>query len=474
MSIIRRSLWTGATAAALLPACVLAQDASDAERALEAGRLEEAASIYRQLVAADPDDARRAFQYAYALHQAGAYEGAIELFTVAAASERFRAPALYNVACGQALLGRVDAGLGSLAGAVEAGFDGLDLLRSDSDLDALRADPRFGEIVDGLRRTMETTPYPPLTFDSIDERMKAEEADGFSGVLLVVRGGEVVHHGAYGMANRERGIPVGPDTIFAIGSTPIDFTKAGILLLDQRGKLDLDDPITTFFDDVPEDKRSITIRHLMTGASGLHDFHDLPTDRDPDHSWIDRDEAMRRIFAKALLFEPGTGDVHSHSAWGVLAAIVEIVSGRSYPAFVKAELLEPAGMSSTFFFGEAYPEDRMAVGYGDLKDGQINAPPYWGRTSWLVMGSGGQASTAMDLYRWNQAMRHGDILDEAHREMYFLAPGNVMEGGDQYGYQVYYTEGPETMFFLLTNVRRRANQRLARDVIDLVFSEMRR
>lgn len=83
------------------------------------------------------------------------------------------------------------------------------------------------------------------------------------------------------------------DTILAIGSTPIDFTKAGILLLAERGKLSLDDPITKYFDKVPDEKKAITLKHLMTGRSGLQDFHDVPEDRDPDHGWIDRAEAVK-------------------------------------------------------------------------------------------------------------------------------------------------------------------------------------
>src|SRR5262249_6077131 len=158
-------------------------------------------------------------------------------------------------------------------------------------------------------------------------RMKSEVERGFAGVVMVARDGKIVFNQAYGMANRDKKIPIKLDTIFAIGSTPIDFTKVGILLLAERGKLKLDDPLTKHFDNVPDDKRGITIRHLMTGRSGLQDFHDVPGDQDPDHSWIDRDEAVRRIFAQQLLFEPGKGRQHSHSAWGLLAVILEKASG---------------------------------------------------------------------------------------------------------------------------------------------------
>jgi CubicO group peptidase (beta-lactamase class C family) len=172
---------------------------------------------------------------------------------------------------------------------------------------------------------------PPVTWDALEARLNWEADHGFSGVVLVARDGKVVLHKAYGLANREKKIAMRPDTILAIGSTPIDFTRAGILLLADRGKLKLSDPVTQFFKEVPEDRRAMTVEHLLTGRSGLPDFHDVPTDRDPDHSWIDRDEAVRRIFRQKLLFPPGKQRRHSHSGYGLLAAVIEIVSGQSYP-----------------------------------------------------------------------------------------------------------------------------------------------
>src|SRR5262245_38914716 len=136
---------------------------------------------------------------------------------------------------------------------------------------------------------------PAVTWDALDARMKWEADHGFAGVVLVARDGKVAFHKAYGTANREKKIAMRPDTIFGIGSTPIDFTKAGILLLAERGKLSLNDPITKHLAGVPDDKKAITLAHLMTGRSGLQDFHDVKTDRDPDHGWIDRGEAVRRI-----------------------------------------------------------------------------------------------------------------------------------------------------------------------------------
>ena len=298
----------------------------------------------------------------------------------------------------------------------------------------------------GSRSTAE-----PLTWDDLADRMQEEAANGFSGVLLVARDGEIVFHEGYGYADREKKIPITPETIFAIGSTPIDFTRAGILLLAQRGKIELSDRITKYFRRVPPDKRAITIEHLMSGQSGLRDFLGRPSDSNPDHTWIDRQEAIKRIFEDSLLFAPGKGQRHSHAAWGLLAAIIEIVSEQTYPEFTRQHLLEPAGMKDTGFFGEKYPVERMAIGYGDRGEGEVNAPPYWGPTSWLVMGSGGQTSTTGDMYRWHRALASGAILEGDFLAQYWSPRGSILAGGDMFGFEIRYTQGPETMMVVISN-----------------------
>jgi CubicO group peptidase (beta-lactamase class C family) len=288
------------------------------------------------------------------------------------------------------------------------------------------------------------------TWDNLASWLDAQAAQGFAGAVLVVREGRVVVDRGYGMANRELGVENSPDTVFAVGSQPIDFTHAAILWLAQHGKLRLDQPISDFFDAVPADKRAITIEHLMTGASGLPDFHDVPTDRDPDHSFIDRDEAMRRILGQKLLFPPGEGDEHSHSAWGVLAAIVEIASGQSYQDFTREHLFSPAGMVDTGFNGDPVPADRLAIGYGEKSDGKINAPPYWGPVSWLVMGSGGQISTTRDTGRWLDAMREGKILEPEWARRYFGPGPGANRNGDNYGFEMFVYHGPMAESYAIT------------------------
>lgn len=272
---------------------------------------------------------------------------------------------------------------------------------------------------------------PPVSWETLAGDVAAFADRGFSGSVLVARDGKILVHEGYGLADRERDVRNEPETVYAIGSTPIDFTHAAILRLADEGRLSTNDPITRVLDGVPADKRGMTIAHLMSGASGLPDFHDIPgKDLDPDLSWIDRDTAVTRILGQTLLFPPGSDRRHSHSAWVLLAAIVEIASGRPYADYVRAEIFEPAGMTRTGLYQDArvFPESDVALGYGSKRVGERNAPAEWGRTSWLVMGSGGMVSTVGDLYRFYTWLQTTDALSASF--------GNHMAGvgGNERGF----------------------------------------
>ena len=135
-----------------------------------------------------------------------------------------------------------------------------------------------------------------------------------------------------------------------------------------------------------------------------------------------------------------------------MAAIIEIASGQSYPDFVREHLFKPAGMTDTGFLGEKYPEDRMAVGYGPKKDGEINAPPYWGKTSWLVMGSGGQMSTALDMWRWVLAVHGGKILAPESLKLYAEPGQGMLVGADMYGFQIMYAGNHRSFMVVMSNM----------------------
>lgn len=315
---------------------------------------------------------------------------------------------------------------------------------------------------------------PPIAFawETLDEQLRGAVEDlGFSGVVLARREGRQVLREAYGAADARTGRALTPETIFGIGSTPIDFTVAAAQLLEQRGVWSLDDPVAKHIPGVPADKAGLTLRMILQGRSGLPDFHDDATDWDPDLAWIDRDEAVRRILAMPLLFEPGTDERHSHSAYGLLAAAIELASGRPYREFVREEILEPFGMTRTGFYGETLglPPEDFAVGRGPSSVGAPNIPPNWGPTSWLVMGSGGMFSTVDDMMRFHDGMARGSTIEDRAG---FFGGVTVNVGGSNRGFfYLYARDGAGTEVMLMMNADDRTEQLapVVRGLIDLAM-----
>jgi CubicO group peptidase (beta-lactamase class C family) len=105
--------------------------------------------------------------------------------------------------------------------------------------------------------------------DKLDAHLIRATNNGFSGAVLVVKDGRVILSKGYGMANRERKIPITLDTVFDIGSLVKQFTAAAILKLEMKGKLRVTDPINKYFKNVPPDKAAMTIHHLLTHTAGF-------------------------------------------------------------------------------------------------------------------------------------------------------------------------------------------------------------
>lgn len=381
--------------------------------------------------------------------------------------------------------GALDAHLGALREAARDAFGDVRVMREPDGLHLTlsgRREAQFLLVLDeaGLITRLElvrsgaaaAAEMPALDWPGLPAALREAEAAGFSGAVLAVHDGKEVLRAAYGMADRATARRTRLDDVYCIGSTPIEFTMAAVLLLEQRGKLSLADAIGKFLPGVPADKSGITLDQLMRGRSGLPDFHHVEgVDWDADLAWIDRDTAVARILAQPLRFAPGSDRAHSHSGYVLLAAIVERVAGRSYPDFVRKEILAPAGMTRTGFYGETLGlgSDDFAVGGGPQSVGLPNIPPNWGPTSWLVMGSGGMVSTLGDMQRYYAAIDAGRILTGKWRER-ALAPGVGIAGSDRGYFLLHASDGKGNSVLLLANADGRAEglDRLSRALAQLV------
>lgn len=236
-----------------------------------------------------------------------------------------------------------------------------------------------------------------------------EEAAGFSGVALIGRDDAIEIEMAFGRADPAAGRRNTAATRFNLGSINKTFTAIGIAQLIEQGRVGLDDRLIKHLPDYPNKDAAnrISIRQLLTHRSGVAqfmraDFGDVSV------------AAMTKIVGdEPLAFEPGTQQSYSNGGYVVLGRVIEVVSGKTYSAYVNDRVYGLAGMVASGFYRESDRAGHIALPM--ISDGAA-------RGAGPVMGSpatgprtgnpaGGGYSTAADLFRFARALRAGRLLN---------------------------------------------------------------
>lgn len=250
----------------------------------------------------------------------------------------------------------------------------------------------------------------------VDACVRSEMASaGIHGAqLAVARDGEIVFERAYGRRHRDRDDPVDIHTQFRIGSTTKTLTALAVMQQVEAGAIDLDAPITRYLPGFelaePGQAGRITVRHLLTHASGLHDTSardesDLfgPTDPGAMARWVAAQAGS------APYAPPGRFWNYSSANYMYAGHILERVSGLSYPAYMDARVFGPAGMADSTLYAEA------AVARGNFAFGHYNNP-FSGRleiydlnqaNNWARHPTGYANATAGDLVRFASLLMAG-------------------------------------------------------------------
>ena len=245
----------------------------------------------------------------------------------------------------------------------------------------------------------------------MDEVVRASfEADEFTGAVLVARDGEVLLDRGYGFANREWSVPNDGDTKFRLGSVTKQFTAVAIMLLNERGLVDLDAPVKTYLPEAPAAWDGVTVRHLLTHTAGVPNFTDFDDYGASKTLPATIDSLIGRFRDRPLDFQPGEGWSYSNSGYILLTAIVEKASGRSYADFVAETLFQPLGMADSGYDSHAAVLPRRASGYAPTARGIVNAD-YIDMS--IPQGAGALYSTTRDLLKWEQGLFGGRLLTPA-------------------------------------------------------------
>jgi CubicO group peptidase (beta-lactamase class C family) len=275
--------------------------------------------------------------------------------------------------------------------------------------------------------------------EKIDEAIQAhtekERVPGLS--LALVRNGTVLKSKGYGFANLELSAPVHPDTVFQIGSITKQFTAAGILLLWDAGKLDLDAPVHAYLDGLPDAWKPLTLRHLLEHTSSLANVTELP-----EFSYrieYTRQELIDLVAARPPAFPPGEKWEYTNTGYILLAWILEDVSGKSYGEFLTERVFEPLGMESTRVIVPEEIVPNRAEGYCWEDGRHCNGESLRPRE---IVGAGGLLSTTLDLAKWDAAL-YSEIPLKRRLKEAMWTPARLNDGtlartetscGERYGF----------------------------------------
>ncbi len=276
--------------------------------------------------------------------------------------------------------------------------------------------------------------------------------------------GETVFEKAFGLADLEFNVPNTPQTIFESGSVAKQFTAAAMVLLQQDGKLSLDDPVRKYIPELPDYGAPLTIRHLLNHTSGIRDWGTVLslTGAGRGERVVSQDLALDVItHQRALDFTPGSEYSYSNSGYNLLAIIVERVSKQKFSAFLDERLFKPLGMKNSSLRDDY---QRIVPGRAQAYARQGTGPWRLNMPFMNVYGNGGMLTTVGDWIKWNamldsgslgaplvEAMETRGVLNDGRKIVYALGLEvatykglkDVSHGGATAGYQTFLARYPD-------------------------------
>ena len=259
---------------------------------------------------------------------------------------------------------------------------------------------------------------------------KIEAKDLLNGAVLVARDGQIILSKGYGLADHDQKVANTPQTRFPIVGLTEQFTALAVLMLQEQGKLNLQDNICQYLSACPDAWQTITIHHLLTHSSGLPDFINSPE----FHVAMDKPMSRAQVSAlfkdKPLDFKPGEKPHDNIAGTVLLGEIIERASGQAYRAFVQQQILDPLQMADTTYGATGNNE---ALGY----ETSVYAADPIDVTN--LFAAGAYYSTVEDLYRWRQALGSEQLVSRESWDAMFknqLPFPDSPEFGYGYGFVV--------------------------------------
>ena len=268
-----------------------------------------------------------------------------------------------------------------------------------------------------------------LRADKVDAFVKAEmEKRQMAGLALkIIRDGKDIKSTAYGFANLELKTPTKLETVFEIGSVTKQFTAACILMLEQNGKLSVDDKIGKHLSEIPSAWTNITIRHLLNHTSGIKSYTGLDGFELTKH--LTQPQFIKALSEIPLEFAPGEEWKYSNSGYSLLGYIIENVSGKNYWDFLGERIFAPLEMFSATNRQPSIIIPNRADGYEKTKSGAIVNRDY---DLTDVFAAGAIVSTVGDMAKWNASLETEKLLSASSKTAMWTS--GKLNNGKPHGY----------------------------------------
>jgi N-acyl-D-amino-acid deacylase len=262
----------------------------------------------------------------------------------------------------------------------------------------------------------------------------------FNGTALVAENGQVLYKKAFGLANIATNEPLKTASAFNLASISKQFFTMMTMILQERGKLNYDDPVKKHLAEFPYD--SITIRHLMTHTSGLTEYFDLLLKHTGSTDTINNADVLKlyKDLKPALDFKTGEKWAYSNTNYVFLASLIERVSGKKIATFFKETIVRPLELKNTYLYSlqmPVSPENRV---YGFKYLAGKKKPDDLMRFDGIV-GDGNIYSSVEDLFIWEQSFNTEKLVKQSTIKT-ALTPVTLNDGSTyDYGFGWGITEG---------------------------------
>ncbi|GAB3503022.1 serine hydrolase [Emticicia fontis] len=270
----------------------------------------------------------------------------------------------------------------------------------------------------------------PSKSQKINTFLSTIHRDGqFSGAVVVIDHGKMIYKKGFGYADRKTKELFTTDTPCYIGSVSKQFTAMGIMILEEKGKLQYNQSIRMYFPELPHFMQPITILHLLHHTSGLALFGDYPDMNEKDVFNI-------LLKQQSLHFAPGEKFEYCNAGYTLLGMLIEKISGETLNDFLTRNVFVPVGMKNTYVNSAALRDRKRAVGYYVFGD-ENNYDTFIG-------GAASVVSTVNDLYLWDRMLYHPTIISKKSIEKAFTSDKFInpdeMYGKKGYGFGWFVSE----------------------------------